>query len=76
MAVNASVLIAREGNTTVMKMSHVPKYFYVVYVYTVRFACIPDLPYTSWVTKVSVPIKIINQDSNRRASVASVKYLS
>ena len=60
MAVNASVLIAREGNTTVMKMSHVPKYFYVVYVYSIRFACIPDLPYTSWVTKVSVPIKIIN----------------
>ena len=42
-----------------MKMSHVPKYFYVVYVYTVRFAYIPDLPYTSWVTKVSVPIDII-----------------
>ena len=59
MAVNASVLIAREGNTTVMKMSHVPKYFSVVYVYTVRFACIPDLSYTSWVTKVSVHIDII-----------------
>jgi hypothetical protein len=58
-AVNASVLIAREGHTPVIKMSHVPMSFYAVHVYTVPFACILDLSYTSGVTKVSVPINII-----------------
>jgi hypothetical protein len=37
-AVNASVLIAIEGHTPVIRMSHLPTSFYVIYVYIVRFA--------------------------------------